>query len=58
MKNPKKIDQTETNEAIFLTPEQIVEWLESHRAMMFEVWKSNPKLREQWEFLNSDNGKK
>jgi hypothetical protein len=36
-----------------LTAEQIILWLENHRALMIEIWKSNPELREKWEKLNS-----
>lgn len=35
-----------------LTPEQIIEWLEGHRQLMIEIWKSNPGSREQWEKTN------
>lgn len=38
--------------AIPLTPEDIIEWLEGHRALMIEVWTQNPELRKQWEKLN------
>lgn len=36
---------------IRLTPEQTLEWLDSIRAFMFEVWKQNPQLRKQFEHL-------
>lgn len=35
-----------------LTPEQIILWLEGHRALMFEVWRANPGTREKWEAIN------
>ncbi len=37
---------------VLLTPEQIILWLDGHRQFMFEVWKNNPHLREEWERLN------
>lgn len=36
-----------------LTPEQIIIWLECYRQMMFEIWANNPRLRRDWEKLNS-----
>ena len=35
-----------------LTPEQIILWLEGHRELMAEIWRSNPGSREKWERLN------
>lgn len=40
-----------------LTPEQIIEWLDGYRSLMFEVWKNNPKAREEWERVNEVFGK-
>jgi hypothetical protein len=42
---------TETPE---LSPEQIIEWLDGYRQLMWEVWKNNPELRKNWEKLNQD----
>ncbi len=44
----------ELERSIPLSPEAIIEWLEGHRQLMFEVWKENPELRKQWEKLNED----
>lgn len=30
-----------------LTPEEIIQWLESYRRLMFEVWEKNPELYER-----------
>ena len=35
-----------------LTPEQIIVWLDGHRAWTFEVWRQNPELRKRWERIN------
>lgn len=35
-----------------LTPEEVIQWLEGHRQLMFEIWTQNPKLREEWERIN------
>ena len=35
-----------------LTPEEIIEWLEAYRQLMFEIWTANPQLRQDWERLN------
>lgn len=37
---------------IKLTPEEIINWLESHRALIIEIWNNNPELRKRWEELN------
>ncbi|MBI4925783.1 MAG: hypothetical protein HY843_07650 [Bdellovibrio sp.] len=42
-------DWGEVSSQVSLTPEQIIEWLESYRELMIEVWKNNPELRKQWE---------
>lgn len=28
--------------------EQIIEWLDEYREFMFEIWKNDPELKEQW----------
>jgi len=38
-----------------MSPEEIIEWLDGHRQLMWEVWKNNPELRKQWEMLNQDD---
>ena len=47
----RKIDKTGEywGAAPILSPEQVIEWLEGHRAWMFEVWSKNPELRKQYE---------
>lgn len=35
------------------TPEQIITWLDAHRQFMWEVWRSNPSLYEEWKRLNN-----
>lgn len=39
-------------EPVKLTPEEIILWLESYRALMIEIWSKNPNLRERWEKVN------
>lgn len=36
-----------------LTAEQCLEWLDGMRALMFEVWKHNPELKEKFIKLRS-----
>lgn len=31
-----------------LSAEQVILWLDGYRQWMFEIWRSNPKLREKW----------
>ena len=35
-----------------LTPEETIQWLESYRQLMFEIWKANPDLYIEWQRLN------
>jgi len=39
-----------------LTPEQIISWLDECRQFMFEVWNSNPHLKEEWDRINQKQG--
>ncbi len=40
-----------------MTPEEIIQWLEGIRELMFEVWSKNPDLRKTWERLrDQENG--
>ncbi len=54
MKDKSKVAQDwgQASSQIQLTPEQIIQWLESYRELMFEVWNKNPELRKEWERLN------
>lgn len=36
-----------------LTPEQALTWLDGWREFMFEVWRSNPHLRKEYERLQA-----
>ena len=35
-----------------LTPEEIIQWLEAYRRLMFEIWEKNPELYERYQELN------
>lgn len=52
MKPQQMKDWGEASSQIRLSPEQIIEWLEGYRELMMEIWRNNPKLREEWERLN------
>jgi hypothetical protein len=52
LNNLKKSPPSDWGSIPKLTPEQTIQWLESYRKLMFEIWKSNPSLREQWEIIN------
>ncbi len=49
MTSPPSADWGEASSQVFLSPEQMIEWLEGYRELMIEVWKNNPELRKQWE---------
>ena len=53
-KNTQPADWGQSSSEIKLTPEQIIDWLESYRELMIEVWNKNPELRKEWERLNKD----
>ena len=36
-------------DAVTMSPEQCLEWLDGVRSFMFEVWKRNPDLRKAYE---------
>ena len=36
-----------------LTAEEIIQWLDGYRQLMFEIWQNHPELYQKWKNINS-----